>query len=212
MHVAELWRYPVKSLAGEPLREVSVTGDGFARDREIVVVNREDRMVTSRTKPRLLGLKGTTGEGDSVFVDDLPWDSPDALDLVQAAAGPDVRLVRYPSVRRFDVLPLLVATDGAVRAMNVDRRRFRPNILLGGVEGLAERTWPGRTLRIGHVEIHLSNLRDRCVMTTYDPDTLAQDVNVLRRIVREFEGSFALDSAVVKPGVIRVGDAAEIVG
>ncbi len=43
-------------------------------------------------------------------------------------------------------------------------------------------------------------------MTTYDPDTLEQDRNVLFRIVKEFEGTMALDCSVLKPGKIRVGD------
>jgi len=45
--------------------------------------------------------------------------------------------VRDDGVERFDVLPLLVATDGAIRALATDRRRLRPNIVIAGVEGLA---------------------------------------------------------------------------
>ena len=64
----------------------------------------------------------------------------------------------------------------------------RPNLIVGGVEGLAERDWPGQTLRIGETRIGVRDLRGRCVMTTYDPDTLEQDRDVLRGIVRQFEG------------------------
>ncbi len=46
----------------------------------------------------------------------------------------------------------------------------------------------------------------RCVMTTYDPDTLRQDLRVLRKIVKEASGKLALDCAVVAPGVLREGD------
>jgi uncharacterized protein YcbX len=88
----------------------------------------------------------------------------------------------------------------------VDRRRFRPNLLIGGVEGLAERKWEGRALRIGDVVIRMRQLRGRCVMTTWDPDTQKQDPNVLRRIVNELDGTLSLDSEVEHPGVIKVGD------
>ena len=54
---------------------------------------------------------------------------------------------------RFDVLPLLVATDGAVKAFGRDVRRLRPNILIGGVEGLAEFEWEGAELHIGDAVI-----------------------------------------------------------
>src|SRR5206468_6293277 len=109
---------------------------------------------------------------------------------VREAAGPDARLARYDGRERFDVLPLLVATDGAIAALGVDGRRLRPNIVVEGVEGLAERAWPGRRLRIRDVLIAVEKLRGRCVMTTFDPDTQAQDPSVLKRIVAEFGGGW----------------------
>jgi len=90
--------------------------------------------------------------------------------------------------------------------MGFDGRRLRPNIIIGGVEGLVERQWPGRRLQIGGVLIHAAQLRGRCIMTTFDPDTLQQDRNVLRRIVRELDGTMALDCVVLRGGLIREGD------
>src|SRR5574341_1604487 len=101
------------------------------------------------------------------------------LEIVRAAAGKDTRLVRAQPDERFDVLPLLIGTDGAIRALGVDHRRLRPNIVIAGVPGLEERTWPGRLLRIGGAIVAPIKLRQRCVMTTYDPDTLEQDASVL---------------------------------
>ena len=91
---------------------------------------------------------------------------------VVAIAGPGAKLVRYDGAKRFDVLPLLVATDGAIAAFGHDRRRLRPNLVIGGVEGLTEREWPGACLRIGSGLIGVQDLRLRCIMTSYDPDTL----------------------------------------
>lgn len=211
MFVEELWRYPVKSLAGERLERVEVRPDGLRGDREVVVVNEVGKITTSRTRPKLLGLQGSTDAQGSPCVNGHPWTSGEAQALVRAAAGPEVTLARFPDLRRFDVLPLSIATSGAVAYMGVDRRRFRPNILIGGVDGLAERRWAGRRIRIGKVEIRFAHLRDRCVMTTYDPETQEQDIGVLRRIVHELDGTFSLDSAVVTPGEIGVGDAVELI-
>src|SRR5439155_1323636 len=114
--------------------------------------------------------------------------SPQApLNPRAAARRPNVRetMMRGAELWRYPVLPLLVATDGAIAALGVDRRRLRPNILVEGVEGLAERAWPGRRLRIGDALIAVEKLRGRCVMTTFDPDTQAQDLSVLKRIVAE---------------------------
>ena len=47
-------------------------------------------------------------------------------------------------------------------------------------------------------------------MTTWDPDTQEQDLSVLRRIVQDFGGTMALDSAVVSGGTITVGDLVEL--
>jgi uncharacterized protein YcbX len=133
------------------------------------------------------------------------------LQLVLEAAGESVTLQQIPAPQAFDILPLLVATDGAARYLNIDHRRLRPNILLADVPELEERKWPGRTIAIGDVRIHAEKLRDRCVMTTFDPDTQEQDPSVLLRIVRELDGSTALDSSVIAEGTIRVGDPAHII-
>ena len=50
-HVAELWRYPVKSLGGEQVDEVEVLEDGIAGDRLVHVRAPSGRIVTSRTHP-----------------------------------------------------------------------------------------------------------------------------------------------------------------
>src|SRR5262245_2864018 len=206
MHVAELWRYPVKSLAGERLERAEIRPDGLAGDRLVQVYDARGRVITARNHPDLLGHRGTLGPDGEPLVDGWPWSSAEAAGVIAHAVGWKARLERFTGEERFDVLPLLVATDGAIAALGVDGRRLRPNIVVGGVDGLAEREWPGHRLQIGAVVITGAKPRARCVMTTYDPDTQAQDPGVLRRIVREFGGTMALDCAVVTPGPIRVGD------
>jgi len=208
MHAEELWRYPVKSMRGEQLQEAEVLKTGIRGDREIVAVSESrQRIITSRTHHHLLGLQsGISPETHEATINGHAWKSPEARALVEEAVGEKVQLEYIAGTERFDVLPLLVATDGAIEAIGVDRRRFRPNIFIGGVAGLTERQWEGKQLRLGEVTIYAAQLRARCVMTTYDPDTLKQDRNVLFRIVKEFDGTMALDCSVVMPGTIRVGD------
>ncbi|HEX7786058.1 MAG TPA: MOSC N-terminal beta barrel domain-containing protein, partial [Methylomirabilota bacterium] len=169
MHIAELWRYPVKSMAGERLRAVDVGADGFEGDRVVHVNGPGGRIITSRTHPRLLGLHASLGPDGEPLVDGLPWSGPESQAAVRAAAGSGARLVRYDGPERFDVLPLLIGTDGAFAELGADHRRLRPNIVVGGVSGLDERQWPGRRLKIGQVIVMVAKLRARCVMTTYDP-------------------------------------------
>jgi uncharacterized protein YcbX len=208
--IQELWRYPVKSMAGERLERAELGPDGVAGDRLLQVRDARDRIVTSRSRPVLLSHRGTIGPDGEPLVDGRPWATPEVDRDVEAAAGTGARLVRAEAPDRFDILPLLVATDGAVAAFGHDRRRLRPNLLIGGVSGLEERDWEGRRLRIGAVLIGLVDLRERCVMTTFDPDTQVQDVEVLRKIRRDFGGRLALNARVLQSGVVSVGDPVEL--
>lgn len=206
MHISELWRYPIKSLKGVRINQAEITENGIPGDREIAVLGKNGRFVTSRTRPKLLGLRGELNGNGVATVNGYPWDSDEARALVTEAIGEPAQLIKVPQPQAFDILPLLVATDGAARFLNIDHRRLRPNIMLAGVPELEERNWPGRVLAIGDVRIEMVKLRERCVMTTYDPDTQVQDRSVLLRIVKELDGCSALDSAVITPGVIKVGD------
>ena len=210
MFIKELWRYPVKSMAGEQLNASEVGKFGLAGDRKVLVLGPNGRVITSRTHHKLLGLKGTLGSDGEARISGHVWNNPEALALVRAAAGPGAEIQFYEGPERFDVLPLLVATDGAITAFGHDGRRLRPNIVVGGVEGLAERSWPGKCLRIGEVLIGVQDLRGRCVMTTFDPDTLEQNHRVLKEIVKKFDGKLALNCYVIKGGEIHVGDDVEL--
>lgn len=55
MRVAQLWRYPVKSLLGERLPRLQLVGDGVDGDRAWGILDRGDgRILTARREPRLL--------------------------------------------------------------------------------------------------------------------------------------------------------------
>lgn len=210
MYLKKLWRYPVKSIAGEQLQEVELTKLGLAGDRQILIQAATGRILTSRTHHKLLGLKGTLAPDKEPLINGLPWHSKEATELVSETLNQPVKLIRHEGPERFDILPLLVATDGAIDYTQIDSRRLRPNLIIGGVEGLEERTWPQHTLKIGNTKIAPAQLRGRCVMTTYHPDTLVQDMNVLRNIVKKLEGVMALDTAVLTPGHLRINDSVEL--
>lgn len=180
-----------------------MSSSGIEGDRIVQVRNGRGRVVTSRTHPALLGHHATLDAAGEPLVDGRPWTDPRVLADIRRIAGPQSHLVRDDGPERFDVLPLLVATDGAIAAFGRDGRRLRPNLVISGVKGLEERTWPGSTIRIGEVLIAVVDLRGRCVMTTFDPDTLAHDPEVLEDIVRRFGGKLALNCHVLKAGVIQ---------
>ena len=205
MFVQEIWRYPVKSMAGELMKSAQLSSRGIEGDRVVQVRGARGQVLTSRTYPQLLGLRASIGDQGVPLVDGRPWNDAHVLEAVRAAAGPEAVLVHDEGLDRFDILPLLVATDGAISAFGRDRRRLRPNIVIGGVDGLDERTWPSSQLMVGDAVIGVHDLRGRCIMTTFDPDTLEHDPKVLRDIVKRFGGKLALNCDVVNGGVIEVG-------
>ncbi|MFD9128325.1 MOSC domain-containing protein [Kitasatospora sp. NPDC059571] len=205
MHLQEIWRFPVKSLRGERLPQARLTADGVEGDRQVHIRGPRG-VLTARTRPGLLSLSATTGPAGDVLIDGHPWDGRPAAAAIRATAGPDATAARYGGPERFDVLNLTVVTDGALATLGHDPRRLRSNLVIAGVPGLAERHWPGRTLRIGDTVIGVLKLRARCVVTTVDPDSGARDPGVLRDIHRRYEGRFALDCWVAAPGTVNIGD------
>ncbi len=206
LSLGQLWRYPVKSMAGERIERATLTDLGVPGDR-LVWVRGPEGVRTARRQYQLLGLRGTLSAEGEALVNGHAWDSPEAAALVRAAAGDDAWLERAPAGHQFDILPLLVATDGAVARFGRDIRRLRPNLLIDGVDGMDETTWEGATLTIGRAIIELDSLRGRCPMTTVDPDTITRDPAVLKDIGRRFGGRLALNAAVARGGAMAVGDA-----
>jgi uncharacterized protein YcbX len=209
VYIAGLWRYPVKSLGGETLQTADLTSDGIHGDRTVHVAGPHGPL-TGRTRHGLLTLPADTGPGGVPRVAGHPWNSPEATAAVRAVAGPQARLVGYGGPERFDVLNLLVATDGAVAEWGADVRRLRPNLLIGDVPPDAEQRWPGHALAVGDAIIGIHSVRQRCVVTSIDPDTGAQDLDAFRRIRRRFGNELALNAWVIRPGTIRVGDPVDL--
>lgn len=208
--ISQLWRYPVKSLRGEPLETATLTPDGIAGDR-IVHIAGSRGPLTGRTRHGLLTIGATTGPDGRPLIENKPWDSPHALTRIREHAGEDARLVEDRSPARFDILNLLIATDGALDTFGHDSRRLRPNIVLSGVPDHQESALAGRALAIGEALVGVHSVRQRCIVTSIDPDTGGQDLDVYRRIREVFGGKLALNCWVIRPGQLHIGDPVRVV-
>jgi uncharacterized protein YcbX len=59
VRIAELWRYPVKSLQGESLQRAELTGDGLGGDRRFALFDVETGFgLTGRRQPELMFASG----------------------------------------------------------------------------------------------------------------------------------------------------------
>lgn len=210
LRVSQLWRYPVKSLGGEALESALLTLDGIEGDRVVHVAGPRGPL-TGRTRHGLLTIPTSTGTDGVPRIDGHRWDSPEAVDVVRRNGGVEARLIADTTPERFDVLHLLVATDGAVERFGYDVRRLRPNILVSGAPAELEPQLPGRALAIGAALIGVHSVRQRCIVTSIDPDTGEQDLAAFRRIRSDFGGELALNCWVIRPGRLHVGDPVRIV-
>jgi uncharacterized protein len=91
MHVSDIYRYPVKSLAGERLQRAKFTPGGFWGDRRWLVVDSEYVRPSSRKDTRLATLGASSNADDSIqlVAKDLP---PIRVPDPWAASGRDVMI------------------------------------------------------------------------------------------------------------------------
>jgi uncharacterized protein YcbX len=149
-----------------------------------------------------------------------PWE-PGLADL----AGHPVRIARLE--RPLDAFGLhhavTLVSEGSLRALSelaggpVDARRFRMLFELSGCDAHEEDGWNGRQLRVGGAILRVGGPVARCAFTTRHPETGARDLDTLRLIAsyrgrRDGDGAilFGVYADVEQPGVVRVGDAVEL--
>lgn len=238
MQVLELWRYPVKSLGGERVDEITVTTDGLTGDRGFAIFDVDTGYgLTARRVPEMLFAAARLRDDGTAAIT-LP-DGSDARtddDLsrwlgrrVALRSVDEVALRRYENPIDFehettsDWLPFTGAGKGGpfhdssrTRVSLVstgsigtwDRRRFRANVLLDG-EG--EDGLVGSDVEIGDTVLSVGKRLARCVVTTRpQPGGVERDLDVLKTINRERDGCIAIGALVTRPGTVRVGDGVSV--
>ncbi len=221
--VSDLWCYPVKSFRGQRDRRAFLSPFGFLGDRRCAVLAVSDwQPLTARRVPMLLGYGATfiNGErGEDVAVQmpgghTVRWDDPALATEIGEFLERDVRLVQS-ATGIHDAAPVHVITEASVQQMadwmldDVDRRRFRANVIVETDDGrpFVEADWPGHRIALGHeaiVDVLVGT--ERCAITTYDPDTLDRNTEVVVAIARERENMFGVYCRVVRGGWVQVGD------
>ncbi|HXV94030.1 MAG TPA: MOSC N-terminal beta barrel domain-containing protein [Pseudonocardia sp.] len=234
MRVAELWRYPVKSLRGERLEAGELGPHGLHGDRQWAIFDVETGLgLTARREPELLhaaarvrddgGVEITIPDG-SVAADDAALSAWLGRPVELRDAG-DTRRRRYENPEDIETESaeswyvfegsdaafhdsLAVTLLSVQTAGDAALARFRANVVLdtGGEDELV-----GSTVRVGAALLRVAERVPRCVMVTRpQPGGIGVDRDVLRRIHRERDGKLAVGAVVVRPGTVRVGDRLEV--
>jgi uncharacterized protein YcbX len=175
--VVQVSVYPVKSLGGRTVQQARVEPAGLVGDRVWTVVDASTgERVTVKSTPEMAEVVAT---GD---------DEADTITLTEVLGRP-VRLQRSGEAQVDAAAVHLVSRAAIARADAGDVPEGcsaddpRANLLLDLPEGEDERSWVGRIVRIGEVEVAVTRTPKHCL------------------------GVYA---EVRRPGTVRVGDRVEV--
>jgi uncharacterized protein len=228
--VEALFRYPVKSMAGELLEVADMGWHGLDGDRRLAFRRVADRggfpWLTATKLPELIlfapqrrgpavdgnlptHIRTPEGEELALFSQEL------AADVGRRHGSP----VEMTHLNRgiFDEASVSVITCatvgeiGRLAAQPPDVRRFRPNILIASLKSVPfeEDEWVGGVLSFGNTNeaatIGITNYDERCSMVNFDPDSARPTPDVLKAIVRERDNKVGVYATVTRRGRFRVG-------
>jgi uncharacterized protein YcbX len=216
--VTEIWRYPVKSMAGEQLDACLISEHGLEGDRRWALIdgspNRAGKRLTIRQHERLMSYQARlanggvevlapTGEAhmlDDRFVQRLESESSRPLTLNDMAGA------NFDDSHLLIVNLATVEAFGSESAMHIDHRRFRANLYIDGLIPEEEISWVGRHIRAGGAELEVVSRCERCVVITRDPDTTQTSPELLRLLTEQHETCMGVYCRVVRPGRVAVSD------
>jgi MOSC domain-containing protein len=231
--ISAIFRYPVKSMAGELLDVARLGWHGIEGDRRLAFRRLTDKSgfpwLTASKLPQLLLYKPFCLDGNTAELLPTHVRTPDGKEYelrsdelrkdVSSRYGSDVELMNLKS-GIFDEASISVISLGTVHSVAresgrgvdlCDLRRFRPNVVIetNSAEPFEEDRWVDRTLMFGEgdncaaVKAYMKD--ERCVMVNFDPDTAERDSEVMKTVVRLNKNYAGVYGTVVRAGELRVG-------
>jgi uncharacterized protein YcbX len=239
-HVTELWRYPVKSMAGERLEQAFLSYSGVVGDRAYALLGLSDSAnrpwLTARQRPLLVRLRPRYERQLEVAVEHpelqraglvVHWpdgeETPIESEVFQRRAERDfgcaVR-VRHSERAMVDAHPVSMMSSSTIDALSqevgrpLDLRRFRANVYVQWNEPrpFFEDELVDRELSIGDKAVVRISKRDqRCRIVGIDPDTGEDFPDLLQSIVHRHERCAGVYAVVIREGAVRSGDPIRLV-
>lgn len=228
--VEALFRYPVKSMRGEPLQVAELGWHGLDGDRRLAVRRADDRggfpWLTASKLPELIlfaPLRREPAAGGSLPThvrtpegEELALFGPELAADVGRRHGSPVEMMHlnrgiFDEASISVIASATVGEIGRLSAQPPDVRRFRPNILVESLRSIPfeEDEWVGGVLSFGEssdaAAIGVTNRDERCSMVNYDPDSARPAAEVLKAIVRVRDNKTGVYGTVIRRGRIAVG-------
>jgi uncharacterized protein YcbX len=223
--VVEIWRYPVKSLRGETVASIRVGYRGIEHDRFWSIRGHDGRFGSGKTTHRFRHMPGllsmqsfvdASGAGFLCFSDghEGPIDDPNTAHRVAKVVGEDVDIAVETETSHLDDSPVHLLSVQSLSSLaarlgaQVDRRRFRPNILvdISTSDDRPEDAWIDTPLRIGSVLLRVTHRTVRCVMVTQPQAELPFEPAVIKELEANNEMCLGVYARVEQPGTVSIGD------
>lgn len=229
--IEALYRYPVKSMRGEPLDVATLGWHGVEGDRRLALRRVEERggfpWLQASKLPDLVRFAPLRDAGDD---DRLPTRvrTPEGEELpvfgdalaaeIARRHGAPVQMMHLRN-GVFDDAAISVITSDTVSEIcrlaerSPDVRRFRPNVLVRSVRGVPfeENEWVGGVITFGDADDAAAvsvTVRDlRCVIVNIDPDTGSLAPEVLKVVTRANQTNAGIYCTVTRTGQLAVGQA-----
>jgi uncharacterized protein YcbX len=229
-HVEALFRYPVKSMAGERLEVADLGWHGLDGDRRLAFRRMNDRSgmpwLTASRLPDLLLFTPLRG-GDATQGDlparirtpdgeELPVFGEDLAKEVGRRHGAPVQMMQLRHGIFDEASISVIAADtlreiGRLAGQSLDVRRFRPNIFVRLLRPAPfhEDEWLGGVLSFGEgddapaITVTMRDLR--CSMVNLDPDSASSAPEVMKAVVRANQNNAGIYGAVTHIGRLAVG-------
>ena len=156
-----------------------------------------------------------TPEGETYRLDDESF-----LAHIKALTDDQTLKLRFTQKSQYDCRPLSIFStqlqDSLTEelSMEIDKRRFRANFYVNWGEDkppLYENELIGKRLKVGdRLEITVLERDPRCKVITLDPDTSEANSEIIKHISRTREGYAGVYGAVLVEGMVKAGDAIEL--
>ena len=228
--VEAIFRYPVKSMAGERIETANLGWYGLDGDRRLAFRRMDDRSgmpwLTASKLPDLL-LFAPQRREDGVDGDlpthvrtpdgkELPVFGEDLAAEVGRRYGAPVQMMQLGHGIFDEGSISVIASDtvreiGRLAGRSLDIRRFRPNVVVHLLQSSAfqEDEWLDGLLSFGEGDdapaIAVTMRDERCGMVNLDPDSASPAPEVMKAIVRANQNNAGIYGAVTRTGRLAVG-------
>jgi uncharacterized protein YcbX len=226
--IAALFRYPVKSMAAEPLASAQLGFHGLAGDRRLAFrrldVDHGRPWLSASRLPELVRYLPVYRESASELPThvctpegaELPIFGDELAAEVRQRCGVEVQMMQL-SHGMFDdanlslISTATIAEIARLAGLPLHPARFRPNLLLHltNPAPFQEDAWLGSLLTLGDgpaaPQIAITQHDIRCSMVNLDPDTAAPSPAVQKAIVRANQNRAGAYAAILRPGPLTPG-------